>query len=362
MKIETPESLDRATVYRLLAVTAAVGFLLFGCLLVLRPFIPGILLAAILTLATWPAFITLDKKLRHRRTLAALLMTLLLALFFLAPLFLLGSSLAESFTKLVGAAAETLQANPAEAPGWLRDLPLVGAQADLYWQDYVHNRENAVKLLQKHAGGITQFLIGTGGAIGRGIFDVSLGVFISFFMFRHGALLDERIRTLTGRFAGDRGTRLLAVSKQTLVGVVYGLLGMALAQGAVAAIGFSIAGVPGAPFLGLLTMLLSFLPVGPPLIWGPAALWLFAEGQTGMAVFMGLWGFFAISSIDNVIRPLFISMGSKLPVLIAIFGAIGGIASFGFMGLFVGPTLLAVAYTIVAELSASDAQSPARQE
>lgn len=354
MKIETLESLDRTTVYRLLAVVAAVGFLFFGCLLVLRPFIPGILLAAILTLATWPAFIKLDKKLRHRRTLAALLMTVLLALFFLAPLFLLGSSLAESFTKLVSAAVQTVQDGHSKAPGWVRDLPLVGAQADLYWQDYIHNRENAVKFLQEHAGSITQFLIGAGGAIGRGIFDVSLGVFISFFMFRHGVQLGERLSILIGRFAGERGTRLLAVSKRTLVGVVYGLLGMALAQGAVAAIGFSIAGVPGAPFLGLLTMLLSFLPFGPPLIWIPAALWLFAGGQTGMAVFMGLWGFFAISSIDNVIRPLFISMGSKLPVLIAIFGAIGGIASFGFMGLFIGPTLLAVAYTIIAELSANE--------
>ncbi len=358
MKIESLESIDKLTVYRTLVIVTAVTLIMLGCLMILRPFIPGILLALILSLATWPAFIRLDNKLKNRRWLSALLMTLLLALFFLAPLFLLGSSLAESFSGLLAVAAQTVQANGSNAPQWARDLPLVGPHADQYWLDYVQNREYVIALLQKNAGNISQFLIGVGAAIGRGIMDVSLGVLISFFVFRHGAQLDVRMRTLIEKFAGKRGTQLMIVSKKTLIGVVYGIVGTALAQGAIAAIGFWIAGVPGAPFLGLITMLLSFLPIGAPLIWVPATIWLVTENQTGMAIFMGLWGFFGISAIDNVIRPFFISMGSKLPILLVIFGAIGGIVSFGFMGLFIGPTLLAVAYTIIAELSIKERKLP----
>ncbi|HBR67941.1 MAG TPA: AI-2E family transporter [Rhodospirillaceae bacterium] len=351
MKIESLESIDKLTVYRTLVIVAGVTLIMLGCLMILRPFIPGIMLALILSLATWPAFIRLDKRLGGRRWLSALLMTLLLALFFLAPLFLMGSSLAESFSGLLAVAAQTVQNNGSNAPQWARGLPLIGPHADQYWLDYVQNREYLVALLQKNAGNISQMLIGVGAAIGRGIMDVSLGVLISFFVFRHGAQLDARLRTLIEKFAGKRGTQLMIVSKKTLIGVVYGIVGTALAQGAIAAIGFWIAGVPGAPFLGLMTMLLSFLPIGAPLIWVPATIWLVTENQTGMAIFMGLWGLFGISAIDNVIRPFFISMGSKLPILLVLFGAIGGIVSFGFMGLFIGPTLLAVAYTIIAELS-----------
>lgn len=362
MKIKSFESLDQIAIYKLLVVVTAVGLILFGCLIVIQPFIPGILLAIILTLATWPAFIQLDRKIGNRRTLAAFLMTLLLALFFLLPLLLLGSSLADSFTKLLSTATEAVQANHNTAPQWASNLPVIGEHADHYWQHYVHNRGNLVGLLQKYAGNITQVLISIGATIGRGIFDVSLGIFISFFMFRHGVQIDERIRTLIDRFAGPRGAQIMTVSKKTLIGVVYGILGTALAQGAVAATGFWIAGVPGAPFLGLMTMLLSFLPVGPPLIWISATVWLFSEGQTNSAIFMGLWGLLGISSIDNVIRPFFISMGSKLPILLVLFGAIGGIISFGFMGLFIGPTLLAVAYTIIAELSVKDHAEPRKVE
>lgn len=359
MKIESLESIDRLTVYRTLVVVAAVTLIMIGCLIVLRPFIPGIMLALILSLATWPAFIRLDKKLRGPRWLSALLMTLLLALLFLAPLFLLGSSLAESFMRIVGLATETVQANGISAPQWVRELPLVGPHADQFWLDYVQNREYLIALLQKNAGSISQTLIGVGAAIGHGILDVSLGVLISFFLFLHGAQLDERMRTLIEKFVGRRGTHLMIVSKKTLIGVVYGIVGTALAQGAVAAIGFGIAGVPGAPFLGLITMLLSFLPIGAPLIWVPATIWLVTQNQTGMAIFMGLWGLFGISAIDNVIRPFFISMGSKLPILLVLFGAVGGIVSFGFMGLFIGPTLLAVAYTIIAELSIKERKQAA---
>ena len=119
-----------------------------------------------------------------------------------------------------------------------------------------------------------------------------------------------------------------------------------------AGIGFVIAGVPGAGVLALLTFFLSVVPVGPPLVWLPAALWLFNQGSTGWGIFMLIWGV-GVSSVDNVVKPWIISQGSAMPFLLIFFGVIGGALAFGFIGVFIGPTLLAVGYRLVAEWSAS---------
>jgi len=131
-------------------------------------------------------------------------------------------------------------------------------------------------------------------------------------------------------------------------GVVYGILGTALVQAVMAGIGFVIAGVPGAALLALLTFFLSVVPLGPPLIWLPAAIWLFQQGSTGLGVFMLIWGL-GVSSVDNVVKPWLISQGSDLPFILIFFGVLGGALVFGFIGVFLGPTLLAVGFRLLEE-------------
>jgi len=121
-------------------------------------------------------------------------------------------------------------------------------------------------------------------------------------------------------------------------------------QAVMAGIGFVIADVPGAALLALLTFFLSVLPMGPPLIWIPAVIWLFSEGFTGRAIFMLIWGLI-VSSVDNVVKPWLISQGSELPFVLIFFGVIGGALAFGFIGVFLGPTLLAVLYRLIEEWS-----------
>jgi predicted PurR-regulated permease PerM len=128
---------------------------------------------------------------------------------------------------------------------------------------------------------------------------------------------------------------------------MYGLLGTALAQALVAAIGFAIAGVPAVMLLSVLVFVTSVAPIGPPVVWGGAALWLFATGQVGWGIFMLVWGALLISSVDNVVRPMLISRGSSLPFLLTLLGVLGGVIAFGFVGMFIGPTLLAVGYSLV---------------
>lgn len=351
MRFESFDKIEKTTIYRTLVVVVSVALILWGCLIILRPFIPAFLLAIIFTLSTWPAFTWLKDRLDGRRTLAATLMTLLLAVCFVVPLIFLGSSLADNFGHLYAGVIEPILNSPGDVPVWVRDIPWIGPHIENLWSNYLLNPANEDASMKTYLG---PKLIATGAAIGRGVLDVSLGILIAFFFFRHGTVVALRVNALIEKFAGPRGRHLLGISKRTVIGVVYGVLGTALAQGALAGIGFWIAGVPGAPFLGLITILLSFVPFGPPLVWVPATFWLFSSDHIGHGIFMGLWGLVVISAVDNIIRPYFISLGSNLPLPLVLLGVFGGLIAFGFIGLFIGPTLLAVAYTLIIEWSYTD--------
>lgn len=338
---------DKNHIYQLIAGITAVVFILLGCLLILSPFFPAILLAIILALSTWPAFEWLNRKLKRRTWLSASLMTTLLALCFIVPLVIIGTSSADNFGKISGMFQSALQGNTEVVGRQLATIPYAGDTISTYWIELTADQERFEKTMEEYVGKTSDGLIKLGGSIGRGLLDLTLGIMIAFFFFRHGTRAAARMRTLIDKFGGEYGQRLLEVSKNTLIGVVYGIMGTALAQGALAAFGFWIAGVPGASFLGLMTFFLSFIPNGPPFIWVPAAFWLYTEGHTMQAVFLGLWGLIAVSGIDNVLRPYFISLHGDLPFLLTLLGIIGGIIAFGFIGIFIGPTLLALAYALI---------------
>ncbi len=115
--------------------------------------------------------------------------------------------------------------------------------------------------------------------------------------------------------------------------------------------GVLVAGIPGGLLLGALTCLLSLIPVGPPLVWIPATVWLFQQGHTGWAIFLGIWGVAVVSAVDNVLKPYFISKGSNLPFVLVLLGVLGGVLAFGLLGVFLGPTLLAIAYRLMQKWS-----------
>ena len=344
---------DKASIYQLIAGIVGVTLIMIGCLITLSPFFPAILLAVILTLSAWPAYQWVNNKLGNRPVAASALMTLMLAVCFIVPLVIIGSSTADNFTKLYIGLEQSFVGDMTQTSELLKKLPYVGEHLSQFWLHLTSDTQNLTKVVQDYAGPTSQWLITLGGTIGRGLLDLTLGVIISYFFFRHGLGVAERVRKLIDTFVGEKGQHLLNVTKNTLIGVVYGILGTALAQGLLAAFGFWVSGVPGATFLGLLTFFIAFIPFGTPFIWVPATFWLFNQGHTEWGIFMLFWGTFVVSGIDNVLRPYFISIGSNLPFIIVLMGVIGGIIGFGFIGIFIGPTLLALAYTLLLEWSAS---------
>jgi predicted PurR-regulated permease PerM len=225
-------------------------------------------------------------------------------------------------------------------------LPAVGQSARTYWievgQDSARLLQDAKRFLEPATAG----LLKTGLLLGQGLVQLTLSILISFFLFRDGLSLAERLTSTVARLGGERGKQLLDVAGKTIRGVVYGIIGTALVQAVMAGIGFIVAGVPGAAVLSLLTFFLSVVPMGPPVVWLPAALWLFHKGSPGWGVFMLVWGVI-VSSVDNVVKPWLISQGSDLPFILIFFGVIGGALTFGFIGVFLGPTLLAVGYQLI---------------
>lgn len=332
--------------FEIYAQFAAVIILVGGCFLVLRPFMTAMLFAAVVCVSTWPLYLGLLHKLKNRQSLAALTMTLSLILLVILPLALVAYNLADNVTAFYDAARQSLESGPPEPPAWLTGLPLLGGPIGEYWHNIASSQEEMLLLAKRLLEPAKSFLIASGKLLGQGVIEMSLAAFISFFFYRDGEALIRSIGAGMDRLAGTHAANVLAIINSTVRGVTYGLVGTALAQGFVATIGFAIAGVPAVMLLGVATFLLSLIPVGPPLIWGGAAIWLFQQGETGWGIFMLLWGFLLISSVDNIIKPLLISRGSSLPFLLVMLGVMGGVLAFGFVGIFIGPTLLAVGYSL----------------
>jgi predicted PurR-regulated permease PerM len=327
----------------------ALALLGAGCVLVLWPFLTSLVWAAILVSTSWPAFLWLDRGVGGRRAVAASLMTLLVTVVLLGPVVAVALAMADNATELGRAATALVKDGLPDAPAWLASLPVVGQTIHDYWQGFAHDGRKLMAELEKLAKPAQAAALAAGGVVARGSLDMAISVFIAFFFFLHGEALAERLRVAAERLAGGRAAYLLGIVRGTVTGVIYGILGTGLAQGVLAAIGFAIAGVPGAVLLGVATFFLSVVPVGPPLVWGGAAIWLFQGGEPGWAAFVAAWGFFLVSTVDNVIKPFIISRGASLPFAVVFLGVLGGVLAFGVIGAFLGPTLLAVGYRLATE-------------
>lgn len=333
---------------------AVVLVLILGCFVVLRPFLSAILWSVILAFSTWPVYQRIESAVAGRKGLASGLMVLIVAAVLIVPLALLGTSLAEDVTALVEMARQLLSEGPPTPPAWVAKLPVVGSRLHDHWQEMVGSGARLTEALLKYLMPLRDWALRSAANLGESLLYLSLSVFIAFFLYRDGAALSTRLAPLFTRVGGQRAPALLHVAGDTIKGVVYGVIGTALIQGILVGIGLWIAGIPRVLLLGVLACVLSLIPVGPALIWLPAAIWLFGKGSTGWAVFLVLWGLLVVGLVDNFLKPYFIGKGSHLPFILVFLGTLGGVMAFGFLGIFLGPTLLAIAYASFQEWSARE--------
>ena len=327
--------------------TGILALLLVGCLLVLWPFMSALIWASVLSFSLWPLNCRLVRLLKGRRTLAAVVLSLAMVVALLLPFGIVTVRLTDNVTELKTAAQNWLE-NPPGPPEWLAKVPLVGHVATEKWSTLIVDkpklREETNRLLQS----VAAWLLAASLKLGRGLLQMALSLLITFFLLRNGTAMGEHLLIVIERVAGEHGKQLLKLAGDTTRGVVYGILGTALVQACLAGFGFLLAGVPGGALLALLVFFLSVVPGGPPIVMFPAAFWLFHQGDTGWGIFMLIWGV-GVSTIDNFVKPWLISQGSDMPLILILFGVMGGAFAFGFIGVFIGPTLLAVGYRLVSE-------------
>src|SRR4051812_38449567 len=314
---------------------------------VLRPFMPAILWATTLVLATWPLMLWIQHHTGGRRWLAVVVMTLILLLLLLVPLWLAISTVVANIDALAGLAQRVLTMRLPPSPGWLAAIPLVGTAAVGAWETVRQaGVEEFAAKLAPYTGSLAHWFVSAAGSLGLMFVQFLLTSAIAAILYAGGETAGATIIRFGRRLAGDRGERAVQLAAQAIRGVALGVVVTALAQSVIGGIGLRVVGLPYAALLTALMFVLCLIQVGPALVLVPAVIWLYYSGTAGPATVLLVFPLVA-TTVDQFIRPLLIKRGVALPLLLILAGVVGGLIAFGVLGIFIGPTVLAVAYRLL---------------
>ncbi|MCC7256753.1 MAG: AI-2E family transporter YdiK [Gammaproteobacteria bacterium] len=321
--------------------------LLASSLWILRPFLAPMLWAVMIVVATWPLLLRLQARLAGRRSLAVAVMTLVLLLMLVLPVTMVVGTIATNAETLAGWAGMLAEIRVPPPPDWLVGVPLAGEPLTGAWQQFgALSNQELLAHARPYAEEIVGWLLEQVGTLGYVLVQFLLTVVVAAICYADGERIGRFAKHFATRIAGERGAGAVQLAARTIRGVALGVVGTALIQSALAGIGLAIAGVP---FTGLLTatafvLTVAQLPVLIVLL--PAVVWAYTSGSMGMAIFLLVWTL-AVSTVDNVIRPLLIKRGADLSLLLIFAGVIGGLLTLGVLGIFVGPVVLAVSWRLL---------------
>lgn len=327
------------------------GVLLIATLLaasfwVLRPFLLAIVWAAMVVVATWPLMLALQRRVRSR-ALAVTIMSGAMALVFVVPLVLAISTLVENADTIKEWGNVLATSSIPPPPAWVERIPLVGTKVAELWSEVAASgRQGLVARIAPYAAAAAQWVLDALGGVGILAVQLLLTIIIIIIMYTNGEAARTGLVRFGRRLAGDRGEGVVVLAGQAIRGVALGVVVTALAQTLGAGIGLMVAGIPFAGLLTGVVLLLCIAQVGPVLVLAPAVVWLFWTDQTGWGVALLVWTVI-VGTMDNFIRPVLIRRGADLPLLLIFAGVLGGLFAFGIVGLFVGPVVLAVTYTLL---------------
>jgi predicted PurR-regulated permease PerM len=253
---------------------------------------------------------------------------------------------------------------PASAPPpplWLETLPLVGPQATRLWQTVAAmGVEELSAKFMPYSGTVIRWLLARAGSAGLMFVQFLLTVTFAAILYRTGERWAAGIIGFSRRLAGDRGESSVRLAGHAIRGVALGVVLTAILQSIVAGIGLAICGVPYAVALTVAMFVLAIAQIGPAPVLVPAVIWMYWTGAFAWATVLLLWSLVALS-FDNFLRPILIKRSADLPLLLIFVGVIGGLLAFGLIGIFVGPVVLAVAFTLLQAWIKGD-PSTVRQE
>ena len=343
-----PTTVPRPDLTRTLLAILLMIALVGGSFWILRPFLLSTIWAMMIVVATWPMMLRLQKRLR-RRGFAVAIMSGVMVLVFVVPLLLAIQTLVDN-ADTIAEWGRSLATSPIPPPPeWLSRIPLVGTKIVEYWSSTVAaGKEQLVARLAPYAATAAQWLAGALGSVGMLGIQFLLTVLIAVIVYTRGEAARDALIRFGRRLAGERGERVVTLAGQAIRAVALGVVVTAMAQTVLAGLGLAVAGVPFAGLLTGIILLLCIAQIGPVVVLVPAVIWLFWSDSTGWGVALLVWTII-VGLMDNFLRPMLIRKGADLPLLLIFAGVIGGLLAFGIIGLFVGPVVLAVSYTLLNE-------------
>ncbi|HEY1432143.1 MAG TPA: AI-2E family transporter YdiK [Stellaceae bacterium] len=345
-----------------LAVLFVTG-LIAACFWILRPFLPAIIWATTLVVATWPIMLRVQRRLWNRRGLAVTVMTLAILVIFVLPFWLAITTITDNFDRITEGATSLAAFKLPPPPGWLSAVPFFGERAASFWESLAASGvDPLVARAAPYAGGVASWFVAALGGLGIVLVQFLLTVAIAAIMFVKGEHAAIAARRFGRRLAGERGEQSVRLAGQAIRSVALGVVVTALAQSLLGGIGIALAGVPFAAVLTAVMFMLCLAQLGPLPLLVPAIIWLYWSGETGLGTFLLVWSVL-LSTLDSVVRPLLIRKGAHLPLILLLAGVIGGLIAFGLVGIFLGPVVLAVGYTLLqswmAEAKMPEDETPA---
>lgn len=332
---------------RTILASLCIAGLIAASFMVVRPFLAALVWATTLVIATWPLMLKLQSAIGGRRWLAVTIMTIGLMLIVLVPLSAAIAAIVANSDRILGLVATVPDFHVPAAPQWVADIPLVGGPALERWEKIAgRDAGELARMAAPYVGTITSWFVGAAGSAGGMFVHLLLTIALAAVLYATGDQASDWCRRFGRRLAGARGVEVVVLAGQAIRGVALGVVVTAIAQSVVAGVGLAAAGVPHAGVLSAVVLMLCIAQLGPVLVLVPAIVWLFATGSTVAAIVLILFTAVALT-MDNFLRPFLIKRGADLPLLLILFGVIGGLLSFGLLGLFLGPVVLAITYTLL---------------
>ncbi len=331
---------------RIILSVLCISLMIIACIWITRPFLLGLAWAGTIVIASWPLLIRIEHLLWGKRTLAVIVMMLLLIMIFVIPISLLANSLVVNSAPIIEWAKEGHFVLPTLE--WLQRIPVVGDNLYNLWNNILNSGGNALfQRIKPYVGITTSWFLNQAVQIGSLFIHLGLMLLFSIVLYAKGESIGYSLRHFAARLAPKRGDAAVILASQAIRAVALGVVVTALAQGILGGIGLAIAGIPFASLLTVVMLLCCLVQIGPLLVLVPAIIWLYWSGDATWGTVLLVWAC-VVGTMDNVLRPALIRMGADLPMILIICGVIGGLIAFGLIGLFIGPMLLAVSYRLVA--------------
>lgn len=314
---------------------------------ILKPFLGAAIWAAMLVVATWPLFRRLEHAFGNHRTLAVTIMTVALLLLLVVPLWAAIDTLVDNNDRISAWGRTLTERGLPPLPEFVARLPFVGEKIAAWWAELMADgTQGVIAKLTPYASAIGKWVVAEAGSVGHLFIQFLLVVVLAAIMYANGEAAAGKLRRFGLRLAGERGENAVVLAGQAIRGVALGVGVTAIVQTTLGGVGLAIAGVPFAGFLSALMLMLCIAQIGPALVLFPAVGWMYWSGDTVWATFLLVLSLVVVT-LDNFLRPFLIKQGADLPLLLIFAGVIGGMFGFGLIGIFIGPVVLAVTYTLL---------------